>query len=218
MAADDSKDRVRAAGGFDLAGLASAAQPREVTSATFSYVDAMLTGRMSEADLARIREDLLGAPTPTPDDPAVARIEGLIASGDDVGGLRACEALLEREPGHAKARRLAEQCAQRLGDLYLGHLGSSSDVPRLAVPTAMLGQHGVDRWAAYLISRFDDQCSIEDLVQLTGLSRLDTLRLLYELFQRGVIAIDRMPPPSGRSPQHRESTVLARVKLKSIPG
>ncbi len=230
-------------GGFDLAELASQARPREVTSVTFSYVDAMLTGRMSEADLARIRQDLLGeaatldpaspAPPTSPGrttivDPAMARIEALMAARDHFGALRDADAILARDPTHAAAARAAEQCRRHLGDVYLSHLGTGFDIPRLAVPVETLGAHGVDRWSAYLISRFDDHVTVDDLIHLTGYSRLDTYRLLYDLVQRGIAALERMtPPPSGPPSAPRtsagagatatSSVAVARVKLKTIP-
>lgn len=239
MAGGSGGDRTRP-GGFDLASLASTAQPREVTGHTFSYVDAMLTGRMSEADLARIREDLLGdaqalAPAPAPARPApqpppqvdlaMSRIEGLIASRDHAGALRDCEMLLERDPSHARASQAAEHCRQHLAELYLSHLGTGFDIPKLAVPTESLGAYGVDRWAAYLISRFDDHVTIDDLVHLTNFTRLDTFRLLYDLVHRRLVVIERMtpPPPAPPSAPRADATstggaVLARVKLKSILG
>jgi hypothetical protein len=214
MGDDGRSDRTRAEG-FDLAGLASFARPREVTGATFSYVDAMLTGSMSEADLERIRADLLGDGADAPRDPEVERMEALVARGDDTGALVAAEAFLAAKPDHPGAARIAEDCRRRLGDLYQRHLGAGHDVPRLLVPTHSLGEHGIDRWAAYLISRFDDAVAIDDLVQLTGFSRLDTLRLLYELVQRGLVMVERRPPPSS---QRSDSAVLARVKLKRTQG
>lgn len=225
----DEQDPTRP-GGFDLAQLASQARPREVTSVTFSYVDAMLTGRMSEADLARIREDLLGDAAALPPartvDPAMVRIEELMTARDYFGALRETDAILARDATHAAATRAAAECRQILAELYLSHLGTGFDVPRLAVPVETLGAHGVDRWSAYLISRFDDHVTVDDLIHLTGYSRLDTYRLLYDLVRRGIAAIERMtPPPSGPPSAPRagaatgtSSVALARVKLKSIPG
>ena len=217
MAGDDPDRGPEVTRPFDLAFLAGDARPREVTSATFSYVDAMLSGHMSDAELDRIRDEILGDAPPVATaaeaDP-LAPIEVMIAARDFSGGLVAAEALLERSPGHEGAGRLAEQCRLALADLYQAHVGGGADVPHLAVPAASLGEHGIDRWAAYLVSRFDGQSTIDELIDLTGFTRLDTLRLLYELVQRGIVRIERRvvaepQPPSG-------GAVLARVKLKRV--
>jgi hypothetical protein len=214
---DGDEVRVAAGAGFDLTALAQQAQPREVTGATFSYVDALLTGRMSESELARIREDLLGAAEPAPEPEAAApdgtgRILDLMRAGDHTRALVEAEALLAADPHNDAAQRLADACRGRLADRYQAHVGAGQDVPRLAVAADALGAQGLDRWAAYLLSRLDGRSSIDALVESCGYSRLDTLRLLYELLQRGIIAIERRPPPT--PPSHAESTVLARVKLK----
>lgn len=215
----DDPEHVPSPAGFDLAGLASFARPREVTGATFSYVDAMLTGRMSEEDLKRIREDLLGETASPSRDPALESMEALYRTREYAAALAAAEEILAGTPGQPSATRIAEACRHRLADLYQSHLGTGIDVPRLAVPIASLGSCGLDRWAAYLLSRLDGIVSIDELVQLSGFSRLDTLRLLYELVQRGIVAIERRAPPtSGPSAPRDGGAVLARVKLKRTTG
>jgi hypothetical protein len=207
---------------FDLAFLANDARPREVTSATFSYVDAMLAGRMSDTELDRIRDEILGdssaeasPPPPAEPDPTAA-IQDLVAARDFSGGLALAEALLERSPGLEAAHHLAEVCRRSLADLYQAHVGAGHDVPHLAVEPASLGDHGIDRWAAYLVSRFDGQSSIDELIDLTGFTRLDTLRLLYELLQRGIVRVERRAAPEPQPPSSAQGSVLARVKLKRV--
>ncbi len=185
-----------------------------MTGATFSYVDAMLTGRMSEVDLARIREDILGSSGPAqPPDPLV-HVEALMGARDYAGALAECERLLEHDRSLAKAARLAEECRTRLADLYQARVGGGDDVPRLAVAPEHLGSYGVDRWEAYLISRFHPQASLDKLIETAGLSRLDTLRLLYELMQKGIVVMERRVPAGPPSAPGSGGAVLARVKLK----
>lgn len=204
------EDGVQPTRAFDLSALAEQARPREVTGATFSYVDALLAGKMSHDELARIRADIMGGEGQkrVVVDPIV-HVQGLMGARDWAGALHAAEEILEREPLHPAAAALAHECRERQADLYQPHVGAGHDIPRLAIPVEALGEHGLDRWAAYLISRMDGS-TIDELIDLTGFSRLDTLRLLYELLQRGVIAVDRrtMTPSSGGP------AVLARVALK----
>lgn len=216
MGLDDLDEAAPATRAFDLSALAGEARPREVTGATFSYVDAMLTGRMSPTELDRIRDEILGT-TPPAAAPAAPHpldeARRLEAADDHAGALREAEGLLARCPDDAEANALAERCRARLADRYLSHLGRGTDLPLLAVPVDTLADHGIDRWSAYLISRMEDGCTIDDLVDLTGFSRLDTLRVLYEVVQRGIVIIEpalattTRPGPSG-------PTVLARIQLE----
>lgn len=219
MGLDDfDEEQAPATRAFDLSALAREARPREVTGATFSYVDAMLTGRMSPTDLARIRDEILGGAPPPPPPAAPGPLDEarrLLAANDHAGALREAESVLERQPGHAEALAVADECRARLADLYLSHLGRGGDRPRLAVTLDALAEHGIDRWSAYLISRLEDGCTIDDLVDLTGFSRLDTLRVLYEVVQRGIVVIEPAQATSrSEGPSSDGSAVLARIQLE----
>jgi hypothetical protein len=127
----------------------------------------------------------------------LAPIEVMIAARDFSGGLVVAEALLERSPGHEGAAA-SQSSAAWLADLYQAR--GRGRRPHLAVPrrrsasTASIG--GLPP-----VSRFDGQ-SDRRAHRSTGFTRLDTLRLLYELVQRGIVRIERRvvaepQPPSG---------------------
>lgn len=216
MAGDEGSGDREATKPFDIAFLASTASPREVTSATFSYVDAMLAGRMSDAELSRLRDEILGgsASGAEAEQDPVEAVRAQVARGDYSNGLTAAEALLERMPEHPELVRLADECRRWLADLYQRYVGQGCDVPQLVVDPGTLGDAGLDRWSAYLLSRVDGTSTIDELVDLTGFTRLDTLRLLYELAQRRIVRIARGAPDT--PPSSGGQAVLARVKLKRM--
>ena len=43
--------------------------------------------------------------------------------------------------------------------------------------------------AAFVLSRVDGGSSVEDVIDMSGLARLDTLRILYALLEQGVIEV-----------------------------
>lgn len=188
---------------------------REVTSATFSYVDAMLSGRMSDLDLARVRAEILGeeespaveGPTPAAAPPWLSEIRAHLGRGELTQALTLAESALARDASCALTLALAEECRALLAERYQGHLGQGWYAPRLLAPLAPHGE-GIDPWFAFVASRIDGQSSIDELVDLVGLSRLDTLRVLYELRQRGHIVVEERDAPPQRP------VALARIKLK----
>lgn len=209
MTDDGEHDDPRPARIFDLDELARGAQPKEVTSATFSYVDAMLTGKLSDTEFGRIRDEILGLPPPAPDDPheaAMAHVHERMAAGDHVAALHAAERVLEITPDHELALRVVEQARAIMCGAYQQHLGTGHDIPQIVVPVESLAAHGIDRWAAYILSRVDGNSSIDELVAGAGFTRLDTLRLLYELVRRGIVVVVRGAP----SP---DPVAVARIRL-----
>ncbi len=211
MSGDDSDPPQRTTKAFDLVELARSARPAEITSATFSYVDAMLTGRMSDAELGRITDEILGD-APSQDDADSEPIRARIDAGDHAAALELAERCLARDPAHAYAKEAAHECRERLADRYLSKLGPSRSVLELLIDGDALGALGIDRWAAYVISRIDGRATIDDLTDLTGWSRLDTLRVLYELCERRIVRVGPVAPPSSRD---ERPVALARVRLKS---
>lgn len=76
---------------------------------------------------------------------------------------------------------------------YLAALGDPTDIPRLAVSITGLLELSLDRWSAFVVSRIDGESTVDDILDIAGLSRLDTLRVLYELVHQGVIYVERRP-------------------------
>jgi hypothetical protein len=120
----------------------------------------------------------------------LAQVTRQIDAGDYATALALAERALEQAPEDQAARRYVELCRKMLGRLYLGALGQRGHVPRVAVPASRLPELALDRWAAFVISRVDGESTIEDILDIAGLPRLDTLRILYELVQEGVLSID----------------------------
>jgi hypothetical protein len=55
------------------------------------------------------------------------------------------------------------------------------------VPIARLASLALDPKAAFVLSRIDGASSVEDVIDVSGLSRSDTLKILHELLTSGVI-------------------------------
>jgi hypothetical protein len=89
------------------------------------------------------------------------------ATGDFTGALVVAEAMLETTPDHEEARRCHERCTEVLSQMYLS----------------------LDHRAGFLLSLVDGRLTIEELLDISGMPRLDALRILYGLLDQRVIAL-----------------------------
>jgi HD-GYP domain-containing protein (c-di-GMP phosphodiesterase class II) len=77
--------------------------------------------------------------------------------------------------------------ADALEQAYVSTLGSLDRVLRVGVATANLSALKIDHRAGFLLTFVDGSSSVEDLLDLTGLPRLEVLRILCELVRAGVL-------------------------------
>lgn len=116
-------------------------------------------------------------------------MEELYALDDLTGALRFAELILGREPDHARARRCAENCRTRLLSLYASKIGSQQAVPIPALSDAELRWLGLDHRAGFLLSRVDGVATVEEVLDVCGMPRLEALKTLVSLLERGAIRL-----------------------------
>src|SRR5262249_54920297 len=75
------------------------------------------------------------------------------------------------------------------GDAYLAVIGGLDVVPRLVLPHGRVTDLPLGVQAAFVLSRIDGLSSVEDILDISGLSRLTTLRILHELVQKGLLRV-----------------------------
>ena len=84
--------------------------------------------------------------------------------------------------------RIAER-SDLLQGVYKAYLGDSTQVPMLTLPLHEIELHQLDNRAAFLLSRIDGSMSVEDILDVCGMSRLEALQLLSGLVMRGVLEL-----------------------------
>src|SRR5688572_22615560 len=72
----------------------------------------------------------------------------------------------------------------------------SVDVPHVAIAADEIREHALDHREGYVLSLVDGVSNVDALCEITGLPREETLRVLSELCDRGVLATDDEPLPS----------------------
>ncbi len=109
------------------------------------------------------------------------------ALGDYTAALRAADLMLGRDPEHEAALRISGVCREKLAALYMSRLGSMSRVPEVAVDVTDVRWLGLDHRAGFLLSQIDGANTLEELLDVSGMPRLEALKVLVELLDMGAI-------------------------------
>lgn len=161
-----------------------------------------LANDASNLELAKDALDLVAqhgeqAPTPMPVRPdanlaeaynPVGEMQDRFSLGDYSGSLVIAESLLSDDPRHDEAKKYADNCRSILEQMYAARLGPLDRVPFVAVPLDQLRWLSIDHRAGFVLSHVDGVSSLEQILDVSGMPLLDTLRILYELVQHRVVS------------------------------
>ncbi len=114
------------------------------------------------------------------------------AMGDFTGALVIAESLLETDPADAESLRYAESCRDVLTQMYAARLGALDQVVIVAIPPDQIRWLSLDHRAGFLLSMVDGTSSIEEILDVSGMTRLDALRIMFTLLEQRIIRLD--PP------------------------
>jgi len=92
------------------------------------------------------------------------------------------EALKEEE-----ARRLVADARSQLMKMFESKIGDFDRTPKVNVSAEEIIWLNLNHRAGFILSQIDGTVTFEDLVALSGMPRLDTVRILSELLQQRVI-------------------------------
>lgn len=118
-------------------------------------------------------------------------MEELYALGDFTGALGIAELILGSSPEDPHARRCAESCRSKLVHFYMSRIGSLTQIPVAALNDAGMRWLGLDHRAGFLLSRIDGVSSVEEILDVSSMPRLEGLKTIAELLERGAIALEQ---------------------------
>jgi hypothetical protein len=107
--------------------------------------------------------------------------------GDYSGALAAAEEIAKSGGEDAEVKRVAKECRRVLVGMYESRIGSFDRAPELAVSPHDLVWRNLDATAGFILSRIDGVSTFEDIVDISGLPRFETCRILNQLLQDGII-------------------------------
>jgi hypothetical protein len=129
------------------------------------------------------------SPPSSSSDPEVLAMKDRYATGDFSGALIVAEGILSANPQHEEALRCQLRCTEVLAQMYLARLGSLQQVVRVALSGDQIRWLSLDHRAGFLLSLVDGESSIETLLDISGMPRIDALRILFGLLDQRVIAL-----------------------------
>jgi hypothetical protein len=156
-----------------------AAAIKSLSEDILSHIDASATGAETPDQLIHRRISLL-----------VERAQAEHKIGNDAFSIVAMDLALEQKPDSAAAQREIQEHRETLFQLYRKYLGDLAACPRLKVPMHELPLKTMDHRTGFLLSRVDGMLTLEDILDISGMSRLEAYRHLSRLVLQGILAID----------------------------
>jgi hypothetical protein len=110
-------------------------------------------------------------------------------SGDYSGALELAELILAAEPDNLEAAEYGEDCRSTLEAMLVSKLGSVERVPTPLMSPSQMRWLSIDHRAGFILSLADGVASIDQILDVCGMPKLDALRIIDELAEQKVIAL-----------------------------
>jgi hypothetical protein len=134
--------------------------------------------------------DLVNRSRPSQQLDIIGEMEELYALDDLSGALRQAEFVLGRYPDNEQALRCAANCRARLVQLYASKIGSMDRVITQTIEHSQVRWLGLDHRSGFLLSRIDGVSTVEEILDVCGMPRLEALKTLADLLDRGAIRLE----------------------------
>jgi hypothetical protein len=99
----------------------------------------------------------------------------------------AIDLALSEDPNSALAQKLIHRNRDTIMAVFQSFLGDLDRQPALARPLHELGAAPISPRAAFLLSRVDGVLSLDEILDVSGMPRLEAYRYLCQLFLRGIL-------------------------------
>jgi hypothetical protein len=149
-------------------------------SPTPTSIEAAVLGAIGSSPAPEITERTIEDPE--------AEMRERFSLGDYTGALEMAELILAEEPGNLEAAECGENCRTVLENMFAARLGPLDRVPMVVVPRTQMRWLSIDHRAGFVLSLIDGSSSVEMILDVCGMPRLDALRILHELVQQKIVA------------------------------
>jgi hypothetical protein len=109
------------------------------------------------------------------------------ADGDLERAVAAVDLALSEDPNSALAQKLIHRNRDTMMTVFQAYLGDLQRTPQLARPLHELANAPISPRAAFLLSRIDGHLSVDEILDVCGMPRLEAFRHLCQLFLRGIL-------------------------------
>jgi hypothetical protein len=112
---------------------------------------------------------------------------------DFSAALEISEAILIADSQHSRAMAVRDECRKTLQAMYLSRLQDARAVPRVKLEPDEIIWLGLDHRAGFVLSQVDGVSSYDEIVEVSGMDRLECLKILVQLTDVGVITAMNAP-------------------------
>ena len=99
----------------------------------------------------------------------------------------AVDLALSEDPNSALAQKLIHRNREAIMTTFQAYMGDLERQPQLARPLHELASAPISPRAAFLLSRIDGMLTIDEILDVSGMPRLEAYRHLCQLFLRGIL-------------------------------
>jgi hypothetical protein len=118
-----------------------------------------------------------------------AQLARRMEAHDYAGALMIAESLVAANPADDQAMHCVELCRPVVIETYMRRLGDRRHPVHVIVGREALQGLQLDHRAGFLLSCIEGSSCLDEVLDLSGMPMLDTVRLLWELVQEGVVSI-----------------------------
>jgi hypothetical protein len=111
------------------------------------------------------------------------------AVGDYSRALQIAEELLARSPDDLSARRHAQNCRDALTQMFTARIGPLDQVISVVVTPEEVQWLSLDHRAGFLLSLVDGQSTVDEILDISGMTRLDALKIIHDLVEQQVVRL-----------------------------
>jgi hypothetical protein len=130
------------------------------------------------------------AARPDPDRPGDAKeLLECYELGDYSRALQIAEQLLARSPDDLAVRRQAQNCRDALTQMFAARIGPLDQVISVVVSPAEVQWLSLDHRAGFLLSLIDGQSTVDEILDISGMTRLDALKIMCDLAEQHVVKL-----------------------------
>ena len=128
-------------------------------------------------------------PPPVSARAGVRELEECYAVGDYSRALQIAEQMLARSPDDLAARRYAQNCRDVLTQMFAARIGPLDQVITVVVSPEEVQWLSLDHRAGFLLSLVDGMSTVDEILDISGMTRLDALKILHDLTEQQVVKL-----------------------------
>lgn len=119
----------------------------------------------------------------------IERAEAECVNDNLEAAITALELAFSEQPDSAVAQRLIHRHIDTLLDIYERYIDNPQAVPVLAISPAEFHVYAIDSRAAFLLSRVDGLLTVEDILDVSGMTNLEAYRYLCSMLCQGILTL-----------------------------